>query len=288
MAGLYENFSSLPVGSRLTPPGWNNPFGSTLILAGLVPENFNSHICQCQNGNLNQNGTFFPLANATLTWWFSISRNSLLDVTVGSLLTTTVASGQAVPLISVVTEADASLSIYANNIFIGNSGINGIYILQEGFYWAQFNVALSVDPATKEIAFTQVQLGINGVKVIDKTLIHSGIFTTQVEASITGLEFAPPVQGALLLSEIDLSGLTTIPYYPNPGTNYHGRVSQGVIEIVARDEEYSARVSQGVVEVGALPKIANARISQAVIEIMTNNYTPTPPSGQGGWTVREV
>lgn len=285
MAGLYENFSSLPVGSRLTPPGWNNPFGSTLILAGLVPENSNSHICQCQNGNLNQNGTFFPLANATLTWWFSISRNSLLDVTVGSLLTTTVASGQAVPLISVVTEADASLSIYANNIFIGNSGINGIYILQEGFYWAQFNVALSVDPATKEIAFTQVQLGINGVKVIDKTLIHSGIFTTQVEASITGLEFAPPVQGALLLSEIDLNGLTTIPYYPNPGTNYHGRVSQGVIEIVARDEEYSARVSQGVVEVGALPKIANARISQAVIEIMTNNYTPTRGTG---WTVREV
>ena len=288
MSGLYENFSSLPVGSRLAPPGWNNPLGTTLILDGLIPENPGSHIWQGQNGNLNQNGTFFPLANATLTWWFSISRNSILDVTLASLLTTTVASGQAVPLIGIDTEADASLSIYANNILIGNSGINGLYIMQEGFYWGQFNVAMSVNPVTFEISFTTVALAINGVKVIDKTLTHSGIFTTQVEASVTGLQFVPPVQGALLLSEIDLNGLTTIPYYPNPGTNYHGRVSQGVLEVMGRDSDYSARVSQGVVEVGALPKIANARVSQAVIEIMTNNYTPTPPGGQGGWTVREV
>lgn len=289
MAAIYENFSSLPVGSRLTPPEWTNPFGNTLILDGLIPENPSSHVCQCTEGNLLQFGTFLPLhPAASLLWFFSLSRNSVNDVTFGQILGEDPNNGQPVPLLSAEMEADSSISVFVNGIRPpnGNTGINKFYIQQEGFYWAQMNFVADEDPITTELHYETIQLAINGTLYIDTLLVHSGIFGQG--GAVLGCEFGPPVQGALSLAEITLSSLVPVPTFPNPGVYPHpyALVSQAAMEMGVQPISSNARVSQGVIELIKLPNRANARVSQGVIEVATLNNIP--PGSQNGWKVVEV
>jgi hypothetical protein len=270
------------VGSRLTPPGWTNPFGSTLISDGIKPDNINSHICQTQGPLINVNN-ITPQSNASLFWWFSLTRDNNGDATLGQLLSLQVANNQISALITVNMEADASISVYAGNIRVGNTGINNLYVLQEGFYWCQLNVSITVNPITQEISYPSVILAVNGTIVINNSVPHSGVFTTQVYPSIYGCSFTGPLDGAIYLSEITLEGLTTIPSYPNSTAPYNSRVSQGIVEIIGLPDDANTRVSQGVIEVMRLPSLALARVSQGVIEIATQGFNPGT-----GWVVKEV
>ena len=281
--GLYENFSSLPIGSRLTPPGWTNAFGSTLIAAGIKPDNVNSHICQTIGG-LTNFSNIIPQSNASLFWWFSLTRSNNGDATIGQLLGAQVANGQQSALVTVRLENDSSVSIYIGNILVGNSGVNGLYILQEGFYWCQLNVSITPNGMTGELTFPNVELAVNGVSVISHSVVHSGIFTSQVYASVYGCEFIGPLDGAIYLAEITLEGMTSIPSYPNLGIGYNARVSQGILEVNGLPTDSNTRVSQGIIEIQRLPALANARISQGVIEIATQGVN----TGTTGWKVREV
>jgi hypothetical protein len=282
--GFYENFSSLPVGSRLTPPGWTNPFGSTLISDGIKPDNVDSHICQTI-GPLTNFNNIIPQQNASLFWWFSLTRSNNGDATLGQLLSAQVANNQPAPLCSIRMEADSSVSIYVGNILVGNTGILNFYILQEGFYWCQLNLAMDTDPITGEIHFTSIALAINGATLIDTVLVSTGIFTSQVYPDVYGASFTGPLDGAIFLSEITLDGLTSIPSYPNSTNPFNARVSQGVLETLGFPALNNGRVSQGVIELSQLPSLSLARVSQGVIEIATQG---TNPGGNTGWTVREV
>ena len=288
MSAIYENFSSLPVGSRLTPPGWTDPFGYTLILYGIIPENPNSHICQVTVGNLTQFNTFPPLfPSATLLWFAGLSRNSVNDVNFGTILGADPFNNQPVPLISAEMEADSSVSIFVNGQrpINGNTGLNNFYIQQDGMYFFQLNYSATQNPITTELEYGLIQLAINGTRYIDTTFQHTGIFGNS--GTVWGAEFGPPVQGALNLAEISLGSLVSIPTYPNPGVYPypHGLVSQGVLELGLQPGSSNARVSQGVIELMQLPNRSNARISQGVIEVATQNNTPIAGNG---WKVVEV
>lgn len=281
--GIYENFSSLPIGSHLTPPGWTNPFGSIVISAGIKPDNANSHICETQGPLINFNN-IIPQPNGSMMWWFSLTRNNAGDATIGQLLGQQVANFQPSALMSVRLEADSSVSIYVGNILTGNTGILNLYILQEGFYWCQLNFSITPDVITGELHYNLIELGINGVSVISTTLVHSGIFTSQVSPNVYGIAFTGPLDGAIFLSEITLEGLTSIPTYPNSTSPYNARVSQGTLEVSGIPDDSNSRISQSVIELSRLPALALARISQGVIEIATQGVNP----GTGGWKVREV
>jgi hypothetical protein len=135
------------------------------------------------------------------------------------------------------------------------------------------------------LEYGTIQLGINGVKYIDTTFFHPGIFGNP--GSVWGALFGPPDQGALIIGEVTLDSLLPFPTYPSQGVYPfpHALVSQGVLETGLQPGSSNARVSQGVIELIKLPNRSNARISQAVIEVATQNNIP--PTGNG-WKVVEV
>lgn len=282
--GIYENFSTLPVGSRLTPVGWTNPFGSTLISDGIKADNPGSHICQTIGPLINFNN-IIPQINASLMWWFSLTRNNNGDSTIGAILGQQVANGQPASLLELKLEFDSSISAVVGGINVGNTGLNNLYILQEGFYWCQLNISITPDNITGELHYTVIDFTVNGSLVISKTLVHSGIFSSQVSPSIYGISFTGPLDGAIFLSEITLEGLTNIPTYPNSTNPFNARISQGTLEINGLPDDANGRVSQGVVELMQLPALGKARISQGVIEIATQGNNPFTGNG---WIVKEV
>lgn len=289
---LHENFSSLPIGSRDVPPNWTESFSETLIMQGIKKDTPTSHVIQITNGTLSNEGNLQgpPPSFVTFTFWFQITRNTSTP-NLCSLDSYAIATGLIVPLISVVFENDRSLSIFINEIRVGNTGINDLYVYEEGWYWCQLNMNIGVDAITFELHYSDVQLGINGVKYIDTSLFHSGVFSTQVNQFVYGCTFYGALIGALQIAEVGLNFGETLPppFYPNPNTtNLDALLSNACIEIAGFPPASAGRISQAVIEVTSKPIISNIRVSQAVIEIMTNNYTPTPPGGQGGWTVREV
>lgn len=284
MSIIYENFSSLPVGSPLTPPGWTVSFGSTLIQMGIKTDNPSSHVCKL-GGTLYQYEEWPAPQNGTLQFWFAVTQGSIGLPVLCQLVSTQVSNNAQFPLVTLFGENDASLTIRINGVFVGNTGINNFYFQQGVFYWVQLNFSLATY-GDNEIYFPLVQLGINGVKLIDGSVPHTGVFSTNVQAAITGVSFQGALTGFTQLAEITFAAPNeTIPDYPNQATTYNARASQGILELSIDPFSANARVSQGIIEHGDLPNRANARVSQGVIEIAA--YTKVPVAGKG-WIIKEV
>lgn len=286
MSIIYENFSSLPIGSTAPPPGWVVSFGNTLIQQGIKTDTPTSHVCRL-SGTLFQYETFlFPPQSGTLQFWFAVTPGSIGLPVLCQLLATQISNNQSFPILTLFGETDSSLTIRVNNIYVNNTGQPGFYFQQGIFYWVQLNFTLTVDPTTQEIGYNLIQLAINGHKLIDNSLLHTGIFATSIQPDVTGISFQGALTGFTQLAEISFDTPNeSIPHYPNLATVINAKLSQGVLEVDGLPIDANARVSQGAIELIELPNRSHARVSQGVIEIAA--YTKVPTSGQG-WVIKEV
>ena len=280
MPVVQEFFTSLPLGSPLTPPGWTESFLQSVVVAGIYPPH---QALQIANGSIY---TEFgePIVQGTLTFEWQLGVFTPGVTFISQLWGQQISNGQPFVLISIQAENDNSFSIYVGGHNAGNTGIPvpPFYFSRGSNYWIQLDVSISEDAITHTINFLTIRLWVDGVKYIDSSYL-SGILASQVGPSFVWLAFGGGGTGDAYIQEITLDTLVDHPAYPNPGSPLNSRVSTGLLEIAYDHSDEHAYVSQGTVEIEYNHNDEHALVSQGVIEVMTK-----PTAVTSGWIVKEV
>jgi hypothetical protein len=279
MAIIQEFFTSLPLGSTATPPGWTQSFQQSEVVAGIYPPH---QALLIANGSIFQE--FDPVTQCSLVFEWQLGVFTPGTTFLAELWGQQISNGQPFVLISVDSEADQSLSVYVGGHNVGNTALvlPPFYYERGTNFWIQLDVSITTDAITNTINFLTIRLWVDGVKYIDSSYL-SGILASQVGSSFVWLAFGGGGTGDAFIQEITLQSLVDYPLYPNPGSMINSRVSTGITEIAYDHFDEHAYVSQGVAEIEYNHSDEHALVSQGVIEVMTK-----PTAVTSGWIVKEV
>lgn len=279
MAIIQEYWTSLPIGSTATPPGWTQSFQQSEVLAGIYPPHQSLLIA---NGSIFQE--FNPVTQCSLVFEWQLGVFTPGTTFIAELWGQQISNGAPFVLIGIDAEADQSLSVYIGGHNAGNTGIPlpPFYFTRGDNFWIQLDVSVTVDAITNTINFLTIRLWVDGIKYVDSSYL-SGILASNVGPSFVWLAFGGGGTGDAYIQEITLQDIVDYPLYPNPGTPLDGRVSTGLLEIAYDHSDERAYVSQGTVEIEYNHNDEHALVSQGVIEVMTK-----PTAVTSGWIVKEV
>lgn len=172
----------------------------------------------------------------------------------------------AIP-VQVIFEADGSISVLVAGVNKFNS-LTAV-VQQNVWMYCQLEVligSIAIGPNT--FLTFDVQLGVNGKLLIDTggPAISSIVVNGAVGVGINQWQYL--VGNGYLGEIVATSDIQTIPFFPNPGSPMHARISQIAVEAIKMNQFRQGRVSQVAVELATQPTTRNARISQIIVELI--------------------
>lgn len=147
------------------------------------------------------------------------------------------------------------------------------------YFQAQFLMSTILLSGTTYVKIACTLL-VNGTQVLNGTGIPNinitSLWTTPTPA-INQWRFSGGPGYIGEMTNYIANGTSTLPpiaTWPAPGTPLQARVTQGMVELAAKNDVRAGRVTQGVVEIPAIPNLRYARVTQGVVEIVARFFSP--------------
>jgi hypothetical protein len=260
MAIYDDDFESYALGAGIPFGSWTGSGFTNIIRAG-GPQGTGQYF-DFWGQALFTNGTYY--SSFTIWLGFRFTESTLFHSVALIDCQNGLGGANFTPsLVTVVNEADSTISVYANNQLVGNSG-NPIEF--DAWHFLQLNVTLSgivvLGVSNVDVA---VKLAVDGHKIID-THLTTSISVASLQNGIASCNRFF-LLGPAAFDNFTLDVLAAMPSYPHPGTPL-ARVTQGALELGQLPDSAQVLVTQGTIELGQLPNSAQVLVTQGVIELI--------------------